>query len=63
MYKTPPGGGEGGLLPAQGLLIYGPYVCRLFNGTGIAFGRYIKQGGWGNSPPNPTDGKLMHIYF
>ena len=22
-----------------------------------------KQNGWGNSPPNPTDGKLMHIYF
>ena len=22
-----------------------------------------KQSGWGNSPPNPTDGKLMHIYF
>ena len=23
-------------------LIYGPYVCRIFNGTEIAFGRYIK---------------------
>ena len=22
-----------------------------------------KQSGWGNSPPNATDGKLMHIYF
>ena len=22
--------------------IYGPYVCRIFNGTEIAFGRYIK---------------------
>ena len=22
-----------------------------------------KQSGWGNSPPKPTDGKLMHIYF
>ena len=22
-----------------------------------------KQGGWGNSPPNPTDGKLMYIYL
>ena len=22
-----------------------------------------KQSGWGNSPPNPTDGKLMHVYF
>ena len=22
-----------------------------------------KQSGWDNSPPNPTDGKLMHIYF
>ena len=22
-----------------------------------------KQSGWGNSPPNPTDGKLKHIYF
>ena len=22
-----------------------------------------KQSGWGNSPPNPRDGKLMHIYF
>ena len=22
-----------------------------------------KQSGWGNSPLNPTDGKLMHIYF
>ena len=22
-----------------------------------------KQSGWGTSPPNPTDGKLMHIYF
>ena len=22
-----------------------------------------KQSGWGNSPPNPTDGKLMHIHF
>ena len=22
-----------------------------------------KQSGWGNSPPNPTDGKLMYIYF
>ena len=22
-----------------------------------------KQSGWGNSPPNPTDGKLMHILF
>ena len=22
-----------------------------------------KQSGWGNSPPNPTYGKLMHIYF
>ena len=22
-----------------------------------------KQSGWGNSPPNPTEGKLMHIYF
>ena len=22
-----------------------------------------KQSGWGNSPPNPTDGKLMHIYL
>ena len=21
------------------------------------------QSGWGNSPPNQTDGKLMHIYF
>ena len=23
----------------------------------------LKQNGWGNSHPNPTDGKLMHIYF
>ena len=23
----------------------------------------LKQSGWGNSPPYPTDGKLMHIYF
>ena len=23
----------------------------------------LKQIGWGNSPPNTTDGKLMHIYF
>ena len=22
-----------------------------------------KQNGWGNSPPNPINGKLMHIYF
>ena len=22
-----------------------------------------EQSGWGNSPPNPTDGKLMYIYF
>ena len=22
-----------------------------------------KQSGWGNSPPNQTGGKLMHIYF
>ena len=22
-----------------------------------------KQSGWGNSSSNPTDGKLMHIYF
>ena len=22
-----------------------------------------KQSGWVNSPPNPTDGKLMHVYF
>ena len=22
-----------------------------------------KQSGWGNSPPNLTDGKLMHVYF
>ena len=22
-----------------------------------------KQSGWGNTPPNPTDGKLMHIHF
>ena len=22
-----------------------------------------KQSGWGNLPPNPTDGKLMHIDF
>ena len=22
-----------------------------------------KQSGWGNSPPNPTDGKLMYIYL
>ena len=22
-----------------------------------------KQSGWGISPPNPTDGKVMHIYF
>ena len=22
-----------------------------------------KQSGWGNLPSNPTDGKLMHIYF
>ena len=22
-----------------------------------------KQSGWGNLPRNPTDGKLMHIYF
>ena len=22
-----------------------------------------KQSGWGNSPPDPTDGKQMHIYF
>ena len=22
-----------------------------------------KQSGWGNSAPNPTDDKLMHIYF
>ena len=22
-----------------------------------------KQSGRGNSPPNPTDGKVMHIYF
>ena len=23
-------------------LIYGPYVCRIFIGTEIAFGRYVK---------------------
>ena len=22
-----------------------------------------KQSGWGKSPPNPTDSKLMHIFF
>ena len=22
-----------------------------------------KQSGWSNPPPNPTDGKLMHVYF
>ena len=27
------------------------------------FEAILKQSGWGNSPPNPTDGKLMHIYF
>ena len=23
----------------------------------------LKQNGWGNSPPDPTDGKQTHIYF
>ena len=23
----------------------------------------LKRNEWGNSRPNPTDGKLMHIYF
>ena len=41
----------------------GLMFVEIFNGTEIAFGRYIRTNGWGNSPPNPTDGKLMHIYF